>query len=70
MKWLTVGDHYPRQDYVRAAYHAANEREGPWQRTALFTTPHGLLMLEWGRYGWDARWLEDPVPLDMGRIGG
>ena len=69
-KWLTVGDHYPREDYESIAYQVANKRDAPWQRTAVFQTPHGLLILDWGRYGWDARWLENAVPLDLGRIGG
>ena len=62
---LTIGDDYPRRDYEHAAYKLANERDQPWHRAALFQTPHGLLMLEWGRYGWDARWLEDPIQLDL-----
>jgi hypothetical protein len=66
--FLTVGDQYPRQDYVNAAYKVANQREGFWQRSATFSTPHGLLRLEWGRFGWDHLWLEDPTPLDLGLI--
>lgn len=66
--FLTIGDDYPRKNYEHAAYKVANERDGPWHRAALFQTPHGLLMLEWGRYGWDARWLEEPKLLDLGKI--
>lgn len=66
--WLTVGDQYPREEYVRAAYKVANAREVVWQRPAMFTTPHGLLLLEWGRFGWDHRWLEEPANLDLGPI--
>lgn len=66
--FLTVGDDYPRQDYEKFAFRAANERDGYSQRPAMFITPHGLLLLEWGRYGWNARWLDDPEPLDLGKI--
>lgn len=65
---LTVGDQYPRQDYINAAYKLANSRTLIWQRPAMFSTPHGLLLLEWGRFGWDHRWLDEPAPLDLGLI--
>lgn len=65
---LTVGDHYPRKVYESEAYKLANARKLIWQRPALYSTPHGLLLLEWGRYGWDVRWLETPEELTLPRI--
>ena len=67
-KWLTVGDLYPRANYESEAYKRANSRELVWQRPALYMTEHGLLLLEWGRYGWNCRWLDEPETLSLPRI--